>query len=250
MNFSWTTFVFEALNFVVLAYVLYRVLYHPLRDAIDKRRQANAQAQATAAKAQQEAEALKQQLQKQLAETEQERQQVLHEAHARAAADRKQVLAAAEATAQRRQEEVRQALDRERQDTLAALRDEVVGQAVALTGRLLGSAVDRTLHRQLALRLIDTLNQLPDDARQWVRSGRQSSDEAVLESAEDVDPATRDQITQAVLTIVGHPIALTVEHRPELLAGVRLRVAGQVWDSSLAGQLVLADGKTGSEAAP
>ena len=81
MTFNWWTFLFEALNFVVLAYVLHRLLYRPLREAIEKRREANARAQETAAKARQEAEALQERLREELTGAEQKRQELIHQAH-------------------------------------------------------------------------------------------------------------------------------------------------------------------------
>ena len=56
MIFNVWTFLFEVVNFLVLVYVLHRLLYRPLREAIDRRREANAKAQADARKARQEAD--------------------------------------------------------------------------------------------------------------------------------------------------------------------------------------------------
>ena len=38
MKFSITTFVIQIINFVLLSYILYRVLYKPLRNIMEKRR--------------------------------------------------------------------------------------------------------------------------------------------------------------------------------------------------------------------
>jgi F-type H+-transporting ATPase subunit b len=241
MTFNWWTFLFEALNFVVLAYVLHRLLYRPLREAIDKRRAANAGAQAAAAKAREEAETLQQQLREQLAGAERQRQELIHHARTQAEAERQKLLAEAERTAQRRQEEVRQALDREREETLKSVRQEVITQAIDLARRLLGEASERTLHQQLALRLALTLEQLPESERQPLRASYQSDDGPVLETAQDLDASVLEQLTRAISGIVGQPIALAVHQRPALLGGVRLRLTGHVWDASLAGQVASAD---------
>jgi F-type H+-transporting ATPase subunit b len=241
MTFNWWTFLLETINFVVLAYVLHRLLYRPLREAIEKRREANAHALETAESARQQAETLRMQLQEQLAGAEHERQALIHEARVQAEAERQKLLADTEAAAQRREEEVRVSLELQREEALTAVRKEVVAQAIDLTRRLLGEASERTLHQQLALRLVQTLEQLPEPERARVKASWDPGDGPMLECAQDLDARTLDGLTGAVSGIVGQPVALVQESRPELLDGVRLRLAGHVWDGSLAGLVAFAE---------
>jgi F-type H+-transporting ATPase subunit b len=245
MHFSWWTFLFEVVNFVVLVYVLHRLLYRPLRDAIDSRREANARAQAEAEKARLEAEVLQKGLREQIAETEQQRQGLIHQAREQAEAERKKLLAEAERARQQQAEESRNALKREREEALEALGDEVVAQAVGLARRLLSEAAESTLHRQLALRLVEALRQMRAGETEQLRSGWQPGDAAVLESAESLDADTLEQITVAVSDALGQQVPLTVQPRPGLLGGVRLRLAGHVWDNTVAGQVA-----AGTDGAP
>jgi F-type H+-transporting ATPase subunit b len=242
MTFHWWTFLFEALNFVVLAYVLYRLLYRPLREAIEKRRAANVHAQEEAAKARQEAEALQQRLLEEFARAEQQRQELIHLAREQAASEGRKLLAEAEQAAHRRLEEALQDVQRERELALKSLHQEVIGQAIELTRRLLSEASDRTLHQQLALRLAQTLEQLPQEEREQLRATWHSSDGLVLESAQDLDAGTLERLTKAASGIVDQPLSLAVKNRPELVGGVRLRLGGHVWDGSLAGQVAMQDG--------
>jgi F-type H+-transporting ATPase subunit b len=237
MTFNWWTFLFQTLNFVVLAYVLHRLLYRPLREAIAKRRETAAREQATAAQARQEAEALQQRLQAQFAAMEQQRQETIRQAREQAEGERKKLLAETERLLQQRRDEARQAQERERDEALRALRTEVVGQALGLAERLLRESADRTLHRQLALHLVETLNAIPEAERADLRAGWQAADGVVLETAQEMDPATLGQLEQAVKALAGVEVTLTIQARPALLGGARLRLDGHVWDGSLAGQL-------------
>jgi F-type H+-transporting ATPase subunit b len=237
MTFNGWTFLFEALNFVVLAYLLHRLLYRPLRDAVDQRRAVTARAQAEAKTARQDAEALQQQLQTRLAELEQQRQEAMHQAREQAESDRRRLLAETEQVIRQRQEESRQTLERERTDALEALRTEVTTQAIDLTRRLLREAADQTLHRQLVLRLVQTLTELPETECARLRAQCQTDGEALLETARDLDATALELVKQAVAAVAGKPVALTVQSKPVLLDGVRLRLGGCAWDASLAGQL-------------
>ena len=79
MHFNPWTFLFEMLNFVVLAVVLYRLLYRPLHAAIDRRREDVTRAQTEADKAREQAVTLQQQLQAQLAEVERQGEEALRQ---------------------------------------------------------------------------------------------------------------------------------------------------------------------------
>jgi F-type H+-transporting ATPase subunit b len=237
MTFNIWTFLFEVLNFLVLAFVLHRLLYHPLREAVERRRREVAREQEEAEKARQDAATLESRLKQQLADQEQERLKLLREAHEQAEADRKKLLAETERVIRDRQEEQRRALEREREEALQSLRGEVADWAVGLTRRLLAEAADSSLHRQLALRLVETLRHTPEGECEHLRDQWQPGDGAVLETSQALDDATLGQITDGAEAVLGRPVVPAVQVRPELVCGVRLRLGGQVWDASLAGQL-------------
>jgi F-type H+-transporting ATPase subunit b len=237
MTFNVWTFLFETLNFLVLAYVLHRLLYRPLRQAIDQRRESAARAQKEADLARQQALALEQQLRTQLAGLEEQRQETMHQAREQAQAERQRLLTEAERAVQRRQEEVRQSLDRERAEAWRVLRGEVVGQAIDLSRRLLREASGTSLDQHLALRLADSLSELPSEQREQVRSHWEPCDGAVLELAHELDGGVVQRLNNAAQAILGSPVELAVQTRPALLGGARLRLGGHVWDSSLEGQL-------------
>jgi F-type H+-transporting ATPase subunit b len=237
MNFNPWTFLFEVLNFVVLAAVLYRLLYRPLHEAIDRRCEAAARVQAEADKMREQAAALQQHLQAQLADVQQQCDTTLRESRERAEVERQKLLAGAEIEMQRRREQVRQALEREREDAWRSLRGEMTNLAVDVVRRLLRESCDRTLHHQLALHLLEVLTQLPAEERQTLRDQWHPEDRAVLETADKLNDTTVQQVTEAAGELLGQRITLATATVPALLGGVRLRLGGHIWDASLAGQL-------------
>lgn len=238
MTFNLWTFLLQMFNFLVLAYVLHRLLYHPLREAIDRRRQAHERAQAEADKARDEARTLEQQLQTQLADLDRQRQEIVHQAHEQAVADRQRLLDEAARAVQQKQEAARQALAREREEALSALHAEIVGQAVDLSRRMLAEAADAKLETQLVARLVETLRHLPQADREELRRTWNPRDMAVLETAAELNGSPIvEQISTAAGDVLGQKVALNVQRRESLVAGVRLRLGGRVWDASVAGQL-------------
>ena len=236
MTFNVWTFVFEIVNFVVLAYILRRLLYRPLRAAIDKRREAIAQAQAEAEKARAAAVAMQQQLQTQLGDMEKERQEAIQQTRELAEAERQKLIAEGEKTLTRRQEEARLAIERQRDEALRSLRSELNSAAAELAERLLQEATGSTLQQQLVKRLIEALSQVPENQRIQVRDDWSNADGAMVETATTLDANSLQQINQAVYALVGQPVNLAVQTKPNLLAGARVRIGGHVWDASLAGQ--------------
>jgi F-type H+-transporting ATPase subunit b len=237
MTFHLWTFLFEMINFVVLAYVLHRLLYRPLQKAVDERRQASIRIETEALKAQHEAEALREQFKSKLADIEVHRQSTIRQARDQAVEERTKLLRETDQLVQRRLDDERKSLERERAEAYQGLGTEIVHQAVDLTERFLLQAADRTLNDQMALRLVDTLQEMPSAEQHELRELWHPKDGAVLESATELNDGTKGKIVAAVAGLLGQEVNLTVQTNPVLLGGVRLRIGGQVWDASLAGSL-------------
>jgi F-type H+-transporting ATPase subunit b len=255
MVFNVWTFVFQVVNFLVLVAILRWLLYRPLREAIDRRREANAKAQADAAAARGEAAALQATLDQQLAEVDRKRAEVMREARERAEAERQALMAETEAASRRRREELEQQLAREREEALRSLRAELVHSAVEMASRLLSEASDSTLQHRLAGRLVDELRRIPDEVRLRLRGEWDDGEAAVVETAADLNGEVLRNLCGAIESLAGRPLSVSVQTCPALLGGVRLRIGGHVWDASMAGRLeeletVAAGGASKEAAAP
>jgi len=241
MTFNPTTFVFELINFLALVYILQRLLYRPLHEIIDRRREAIARAQAEAEAACASAQKLQQQLQTQMTSLEEQRRAVLAEARRAAEEEREGVAARTEEDIQRRIEESRRALQVERQATMKALQGDVLRQAIGLSARLLEEAADTSVQSRLTQHLVDALDSLPSGEAEKASDSRT----ALLEAASS--PAADDltRVTASLRRLLGYPVQLRVDVDPSLIAGVRLRLDGRVWDATFKGQLDKGEGHDG-----
>jgi F-type H+-transporting ATPase subunit b len=237
MSINIWTFLFEIVNFLVLALILQRLLYRPLHQALDRRREQIEQAKAAAEAAREQAAAVQEQLAARLAAMEEQRRQVLAAAHTQALAERAQIAAETEQEMRSHREDADKALAQQRQEAQEQLRVDMVALALDLAARLLRDACDADMQRQLAHRLIEALRQLPDSDRATLYASRQPRSGAILETAHDLDDVTLADLNAAIATLIGEPVPLTVMVKPALLGGLRLLLSGQVWDASLAGHL-------------
>lgn len=241
MAFNGWTFLFQILNFVVLVAVLYRILFRPMREAIDRRRQAIEKVRDDANVSLEAALRKEEELNVQLASVERERQETIRKALEQTREQCRNLLADSDRAIQLRHEQCDKTMELERRQSIDALQSEVVSQAVELASRLLREAFDADLHRQLLLRLQHSLAGLTDEEQSSIRQQWQGTDGVVLESADDVDGASSEALRQTVSTLLGTHAELTIRRCPELLWGARLRIGGEVWDASVAGQLAVAE---------
>jgi F-type H+-transporting ATPase subunit b len=173
-------------------------------------------------------------LTQQLADLDQQRQEIIRKAREQADAERKTLAAEAELTIRHRREEVERQLELDRDEALQSLQGELVASAVALAERFLKEAAGSSLQERLAGRLVEALRTIPVDQRQQLSGEWESADSAVLETATDVNGELLTGIRGAVESLAGRPMNLAVQVKPELLGGVRLKIGGHVWDASLA----------------
>lgn len=236
MTFNVWTFLFEVLNFLVLAFVLHRLLYRPLCAAIDKRKAENDRARTDAETARQEADAVRQQLQEKLAETDRERQDLLRKAAEQAEAEKVKRLAAAELAATAIRDLAQHEAEQLRQDALLSLEGEVGKLAIGLAERLLLQSCDASLNEQLARRLIETVRAVSAEERERIRRDA-GTGEATIQAAGSLDEPIRNEMAEAVRELLGRDCEVKVEMDSALVGGALLRVGGHVWDATLAAQL-------------
>lgn len=237
MTFNSWTFLFEIVNFLVLIYILQRLLYRPLHDAVDRRRQAIERMQADAENERQQAADQHRKLEEQLAAIAEERQRTLEDTKHEAEAERQQILIQAAHETERRAALAQESLERERREMMQALEQTVVQDASRLAERLLRDASDEDLDTRLANRLAQTVGSLAPAEREGLIRNWNAGETATLEAAHDLPPETVKQVHDAVAGVLGHDIALHVQLTPELVCGVRLRLDGHIWDASLASQM-------------
>lgn len=237
MSFSLSTFIFEIINFLVLVYILQRLLYRPLHAMIDRRREMIARAQDDAIEARREAEELRTRLDDKIAQADAQHREIVAQAREDAAEQRRRLLDQAEAEARQQLEDAHRSIELERDDARKALQGDITSNALQLTERLLREAADSTMQEHLLQRLVSRLDVLSAGDREHIRRAYVPGSHAILESA--TAPRMRDlQAVQAAInTVLGCEVPLESQTNPDLIAGVRLRLDGHVWDASLAGPL-------------
>jgi F-type H+-transporting ATPase subunit b len=218
----WTTFLFEAVNFVMLAAGLGWLLFRPIRHVLENRRAALAQEMGEVAAKRAEVERLQEAMQQRSAALDAELEHLRQSALTAAQQEAERIRAEAHADAEREREAVRH--------RLAHLEEAQLEQLAAAVATVAGAAVQRLLHqldgpdleRGLAQAACHTLQALAGETLGAV----------TVESAHPLDQETRTALT----TVLGDAARTTVFRViPTLGAGIRVSTSHGLVDASATG---------------
>lgn len=228
MLIDWFTVGAQALNFLILMWLLKRFLYHPILAAIDAREQRIA-AQLADAEAK-EAEANKERdefLQKNVT-FDKERAALLQQAAASANVERQRLL-----------EDARQAataLSAKRMETLQSesrrLHDELgrrtQKEVFAIALKTLKDLAGTTLEARMVDTFVNRLSALSSEEKQGLVAALKAPAEPVIvRSAFELPEAQRTTTQAAINTLLGVSADVHFETAPDLVSGIELSTAGQ-----------------------
>jgi F-type H+-transporting ATPase subunit b len=238
VEFDWTTFALEALNFLVLVWLLKRFFYRPVLAVIEARRAESAKTITDAEAVRREAEGLKSEYQAHLAEVDKERAAAKARLDEEIAAERARRLAALEAeiAEERKRREALEA--RERSELEHALERQAMAIAARFATRLLERLAGPELEAKLAdLALSEIEAQAPDKLEALRTALREPGVTIKVVSAYPLDAARRAAFTQALGRLAGQALAPKFAEDTVLKAGICIMAGSWVLMANLRDEL-------------
>ena len=251
----------QALNFLILVWLLRRYLYRPILNAIDAREKRIAAELADAAAKQAEAKQERDEFQHKNQELDKNRAGLL-----KAAAD------AAEVERQKLLDEARKAADAVRVKREAALRNEqralsqeltrwTQNQVFAIARKALSDLASASLEERMSEAFVQRLRGLTGAAKEQLATALNSSTQPVpVRSAFELPQGQRSAIQRAINETFSAAIHLQFETVPDLVSGIELSANGQkvAWSIAeylatlerSAGELLHTEEKPKAEAKP
>jgi F-type H+-transporting ATPase subunit b len=238
MLIDWFTVGAQALNFLILVWLMKRFLYQPILDAIDAREKRIAANLADAAAKEAEAKKERDEFQHKNDEFDQQRASLLNEATQAAKTEGQRLLDAARAAADefstRRRESVisdarnlRETLSRQTQDEVFAIARKTLTDLAS--ERLEAHMVDTFIHR---------LRTMPDETRTAFAGALNSTSEpALVRSAFDLPAAQHKTIQEAINEIFSVDIQPCFQTMPNVISGIELSANGRKLAWSIADYL-------------
>jgi len=241
MQIDWWTLGLQALNFLVLVWLLWRFLYKPVRGVIDKRKELAEQAFSKAGKKEQEAEAARQHFEQELARQADERQKMLNMAHKQLESERTGIMEEARQEAHKLIKAARETIAKERQAALKQLRTDVAELAVDLASTVMQEGGPK-LSSETALEQLETqLKSLsPDELDRLIDDLRADDANLVIVTATPLDVDDQSRWRQRIADCLGDYGNLGFATDPGILGGAELHLPHSVLRYTWAGQLQLA----------
>ena len=227
-------FIFQILNFTVVAILLYAWAYKPIIKMLEERKNKVAQGLEDARVAAEARENAEEEAKSVLADAQAKANEIVRDATQRADEVGNEVKAEAEKEAVQIHEGALAEAKVERDRMLADMRGQIAALAIAASQKLIGESLDEK--RQHAL--INEFFSGVKDGKVLVLEGESfSGASAEITSAVTLNDAEQNTIKKDVLGKVGEQATVTFRVDPSILGGLVLRIGDKVLDSSVAGQL-------------
>lgn len=237
MHLSLTTFLFETINFLVLLWILKRIVYRPLAEGITRRRQELLDREAQAAQRLAQAQLQSAEVERGLQHLSELRAETVRQATEEGAEARARLLEQAREDAALERARGERLLDAEREAAASWLRETAVNRSTDVAGRLLLDLAPESIESALFERLLGELGRHTERLR--AAEGAEAGPVVEIEvTFTRVPPDDRLERLRSRLTeLIGKAPSLVLREDPTLEAGAVLRARHWVFDASLAGQL-------------
>ena len=229
MELSWSTFVLEIINFLVLVWILKRFLYQPVLDVIARRREGIEQRLSDAEAIHAEAEALQKQYEGRLSNWERERQAARESLAAEIEAERERRLSELDASIEQAREKASAGEARRAEQALREMEERALAQGALFATRILEQAAGPELEARLVELMISELSELPaEQAMKLHNHVRSNPESAVVTSAYPLEQDQRRRLEQAIQALTGPDRGVSFDQDGDLIAGVRIAIGAWV----------------------
>jgi F-type H+-transporting ATPase subunit b len=238
MLIDWFTVGAQALNFIILVWLLKRYLYKPILNAVDAREKRIAAELADADAKRSEAQKERDAFQRKNEELDRQRAALLSKAADEAKAERGRLLdgarKAADALAAKRQEALRSDADNLNQ----AIRRRTQQEVFAIARKALTDLATTSLEERMIEVFTRRLHAMDDHAKETLGGALKSASEpALVRSAFDLPALERAAIQKALNEAFSAEVHIGFETAPDLISGIELTANGQKITWSIADYL-------------
>lgn len=229
MSIDWFTTGAQIINFLILVWLLKKLLFRPIIGAMERREQGISSHFQLAETKMNEAQALKQQYEKHLHQLQKDKDEVL-------ATVREQVEIEKAASLQQLGEEIQQKKNRfdaemqKQQQELGQLISHTIAEKSLSLGRhLLSRLADQTLEQRMIEHFLQNLSGLPEAEQISIKQTLLKDNSATIFTSFQAETAPRQQI-QTWFESFAPGCKLLFEQRDFLVCGIALEMDGRSWE--------------------
>lgn len=238
LDIDLVTILAEIINFLVLAVVLYFLLFKPMVKRIDDRAFEKETLLAKAQENERKAEEKLAELEKRLSHIDSEIETRLQEAYRQAQSDSESLLEATQKEAEKILNEAEnEAIKRQKQE-MEELQGELVDTILSISGQVLTKTVPDVVHENLIEELNSEIWDLGKNDMRQVRTIREALAERTptvyVSSAKELSPELQRSLIRTFSALADRNVKMDIDIKPDLIAGIRVRMGDLVVDNTLA----------------
>lgn len=238
MEFDWTTFALEIINFVVLVWILQRFLYRPVTNAIAERKAGIEKTMADANAVQAAAQSLKQQYENRTADWRQEQTRARAQLVEEMDAERARMKIALNISLERERESARAIEQRHAVELRHKLEEAAFAAGGRFAARLLSRVGSPELEETIVAMLLEDLPRLADKDLEPLRAACRKGDTKIkITSGYPLGDEQRSHLIQALSGLAEQPVTCDFGRDPDLLAGLRISIGPWILRSNLLDEL-------------
>jgi len=227
MLIDWFTVVAQAVNFLILVWLMKRFLYQPILRALDAREKRIAAELADADAKEAEAVKARDEFKRRSEEFDRQRAAMLSKATDEAAAERQRLFDAVRRDADSMRDKLQDQLGTEYRNLHDEFANRTRAEVFAIARKTLADLAGESLEERMAKVFIDRLQSLDGEERKNLAVLLKSPDMPVLiRSAFGLAPAQQAAIEDAVRTILATKAPVRFENVPDLIGGIELILHG------------------------
>lgn len=238
MELSWSTFILEIINFLVLVWILKHFLYQPVLHIIERRQAAITEKQHHLDQSQAEATRRQQLYEGRLAEWNIERQKLRESLNEELETERRRQQAMLQKDLQKSREKQLVSEASREAELLNRAESAALQQAAQFATRLLQLGAGADTEQRLLEILIDSLLQLPADRVEAIRHSIASdSNHIEVVSAYRVEDSLQARLNRALQRLSDQSTEIHYRVDKALIAGIRITIGSWILGANLQDEL-------------
>lgn len=227
MLIDWFTVAAQAVNFLILVWLLKRFLYGPIMQAVEEREKMVKSKIREAESQKEEADKEQEKYRQKKEDFEKKRQSMLEEASEKADEKRKELLQEARQQAEELRKKLERSIREKREDLTREIRERTQREVFAITRNVLRDLASASLEEHMARLFVRRLREMEDEKKDRLVEALDASSGAVtVKSAFELPEEQKNEIEKAVEEIATADIRCRFEQAPEKISGIELTTGG------------------------
>ncbi|MFO7527471.1 MAG: F0F1 ATP synthase subunit delta [Marinobacter sp.] len=238
MELSWSTFILEIINFLVLVWVLKHFFYQPVLDVIARRRASVEKTMADAKALEAKAEQLRQQYEGRVQEWNAERQQARDALSRDLEKERDRRMATLKGELEQARDKVRAAEENRRAVANRAAEASALEHGARFATRILEQAAGPELEARLIELFLDELSQLPEEKLQSMHRQQVNAPATIsVTTAYPIPEQKRARLLEAIKAVSGSNQSPQFRTDRELIAGIQVLLGAWILAANVRDEL-------------